>query len=196
MGGNRSGEVRTYLNLFLTFVIGGLWHGASWMFVIWGALHGAALIVHRVWKSFGFTLSKWIAWLVTFNFINITWIYFRAKDLESANRILTGMIDVKTILGVETSSIPTDKLAWAGTTTDLLIKILPNGIFFNIFAYVMFALAFIIISQKNTSEISKYLTPTITRLNNRQLVYSALLFAISCLVMFSSTSSVFLYFNF
>jgi D-alanyl-lipoteichoic acid acyltransferase DltB (MBOAT superfamily) len=60
LGGNRHGEINTSTNLFLTFLIGGLWHGASWMFVIWGALHGAAVVIHRAWSRTGMKLSHWI----------------------------------------------------------------------------------------------------------------------------------------
>lgn len=92
LGGNRNGELRTYTNLFSVFLIGGLWHGASWMFIIWGALHGSAIILHRVWKSFSLTMNKYIAWFITFNFINITWIFFRAENWENAKNILLGLL--------------------------------------------------------------------------------------------------------
>lgn len=91
LGGNRNGELRTYSNLFTVFLVGGLWHGASWMFVIWGALHGSAIVIHRAWKSFGFSMNKYLAWFITFNFINITWIFFRAKDWDDAYKILKAM---------------------------------------------------------------------------------------------------------
>jgi D-alanyl-lipoteichoic acid acyltransferase DltB (MBOAT superfamily) len=92
LGGNRNGELRTYSNLFTVFLVGGLWHGASWMFVIWGALHGTAIVIHRAWKSLGFSMNKYLAWFITFNFINITWVFFRAKDWGSAEKIITAMI--------------------------------------------------------------------------------------------------------
>lgn len=91
LGGNRKGEWHTYTNLFSVFLIGGLWHGASWMFVIWGALHGIAIVMHRMWKQLGLTMNSLLAWFITFNFINITWIFFRAKDWDHASNILQGM---------------------------------------------------------------------------------------------------------
>lgn len=66
LGGNRCGSSRLYVNLILTFILGGLWHGASWLFIIWGALHGGAIVVHRIWRQAGFSLPKWAAWLSTF----------------------------------------------------------------------------------------------------------------------------------
>lgn len=82
MGGNRKGNARTYGNLFVTFLLGGLWHGAAWTFVIWGALHGLALTIHRLWTRMGLTMPKFLGWLCTFAFINLAWIVFRAPSME------------------------------------------------------------------------------------------------------------------
>jgi alginate O-acetyltransferase complex protein AlgI len=92
LGGSRVAEPRVCGNLFIVFLLGGLWHGASWMFIIWGALHGAALVIHRLWSRSGFALPTPIAWFVTFNFVNIAWVFFRAKDMTSATKVLSGMI--------------------------------------------------------------------------------------------------------
>ena len=92
LGGNRKGELHTYANLFTVFLIGGLWHGASWMFVIWGALHGFAIVIHRAWQQTGLSMNKWLAWFITFNFVNIAWIFFRAKDWAQVTKILNGMV--------------------------------------------------------------------------------------------------------
>ena len=91
LGGNRKGEVRTYSNLFTTFLLGGIWHGAGWTFVFWGMLHGLALVVHRIWKKLGFTMPIIFAWFITFNFINIAWVFFRALNFEAAIKVLKGM---------------------------------------------------------------------------------------------------------
>jgi D-alanyl-lipoteichoic acid acyltransferase DltB (MBOAT superfamily) len=91
LGGNRKTELRTYTNLFTTFVLGGIWHGAGWTFVFWGILHGLALVVHRLWKKLGFKMNVVLAWFITFNFINIAWVFFRAVNFESAIKVLKGM---------------------------------------------------------------------------------------------------------
>lgn len=85
------GYWRTYRNLLATFLLGGLWHGAAWTFVFWGFLHGIALIIHRIWKNLGFCLPKVLAWIITFNFINFTWIFFRAKEWDDALKVIKGM---------------------------------------------------------------------------------------------------------
>uniref|UniRef100_UPI00082497B8 MBOAT family O-acyltransferase n=1 Tax=Aliarcobacter cryaerophilus TaxID=28198 RepID=UPI00082497B8 len=98
LGGNRKGEFRTYTNLLATFLIGGLWHGAGWTFIIWGALHGIALAIHRFWQSLGFKMNKILAWFITFNFINITWIFFRAKEWDDAIKVLSSMFSLDNVV--------------------------------------------------------------------------------------------------
>ena len=98
LGGNRIGPLVTYSNLMVTFIIGGIWHGAGWTFLLWGFLHGFALVINRLWNTFGFKLWTWIAWLVTFNFVNITWVFFRAKEWDDAIKILSGMFAIDNIV--------------------------------------------------------------------------------------------------
>ncbi|WP_323668159.1 MBOAT family O-acyltransferase [Aliarcobacter butzleri] len=98
LGGNRKGNIRTYVNLITTFLLGGLWHGAGWTFIIWGLLHGIALAIHRLWQSLGFRMNKILAWFITFNFINITWIFFRAKDFESAMKVFGSMFSFDNVV--------------------------------------------------------------------------------------------------
>ena len=100
LGGNRKGSLRTGLNLIITMALGGLWHGASGRFIIWGLLHGAGLIVNKIWGYF-FTaplrkmkLVTLLQIFLTFNFISFTWIFFRAESNSDAlmiiNKIFTG----------------------------------------------------------------------------------------------------------
>lgn len=99
LGGNRQGELRRHCNLFITMVLGGLWHGAGWNFVIWGALHGAFLIVHNGWKSLSKKLGlgsptlagRFLGGFLTFICVVFAWVYFRSPDLTTANRIVIGM---------------------------------------------------------------------------------------------------------
>ena len=98
LGGNRKGGFRTYNNLMATFVLGGLWHGAAWTFVFWGFLHGLALMVQVFWSKLGIKLWTWLAWLITFNFVNITWVFFRAKEWDDAVKVLGSMFSLDNII--------------------------------------------------------------------------------------------------
>ena len=92
LGGNRKGKLRQYFNLFITMVLGGLWHGASWNFVFWGALHGLGLMFDKFWLSLGISktrIMKVIGVIVTFNFVSFAWIFFRARTFADAGLILT-----------------------------------------------------------------------------------------------------------
>jgi len=98
LGGNRRGVTRTYVNLALTMLLGGLWHGASWNFVIWGALHGFYLIVERLLKArfkdvslFGSSAFKGLMYLSTFLAVTVTWIFFRAESLSGALVLLQAL---------------------------------------------------------------------------------------------------------
>ncbi len=95
LGGNKKGDFITCRNLFLTFLIGGLWHGAGWTFVIWGALHGVAVVIHRLWQMTKIVLPKPIAWFMTILFVNFTWVYFRAPDVGVANKIVYTMCAIE-----------------------------------------------------------------------------------------------------
>jgi len=93
LGGSKISNVITYRNLFIVFLIGGLWHGAAWTFVVWGAMHGVATVVHRMWLRTGIKMSKFLAWFLTFNFVNVTWVFFRAKSFDDALKVLGGMMN-------------------------------------------------------------------------------------------------------
>lgn len=91
LGGNQKGFSRTLINLFVTFLIGGIWHGAAWTFVAWGALHGFALVIERLISKAGIKINKWISIPATFLFVNMAWIFFRALSFNDAWKVLSGM---------------------------------------------------------------------------------------------------------
>lgn len=95
LGGNRSGSVRTYVNLMLTMLLGGLWHGAAWTFVFWGGLHGVFLMIERFLKKrITITINAWngiLLALLTYTCVNITWVFFRAREVDTAIDMLLSM---------------------------------------------------------------------------------------------------------
>jgi len=86
LGGNRGGPRKTLRNLMLTMLLGGLWHGAAWTFVIWGGIHGGAMSIERWTREHfsGFHIPAWLAWLITFHVVCLAWIFFRSPDLSTA----------------------------------------------------------------------------------------------------------------
>ena len=101
LGGNRKGETSTYINIMITFLIGGLWHGAGWTFIIWGGIHGTALCIQRAWKKLNIQIPKLLAIFITFNIVNIAWIFFRAKSLQDAINVCNAMVGFNTIKGIK-----------------------------------------------------------------------------------------------
>ncbi|SUD81149.1 membrane bound O-acyl transferase, MBOAT [Pseudomonas aeruginosa] len=172
----------------------------SWWPMAWSKLDvcdmGGAGMVERLsstecGKNLGMSMPRPLAWVVTFLFVNITWVFFRATSMQEAMSILGGMIDIRSISSESLAEIPTSDLAWAGVISDKLLQFLPIGVVANSLCYGMIAAAFLIISQKNSFELS-----TTGRIGNLKAIYMSILF---CLAMYStlqSTSTVFLYFNF
>lgn len=178
LGGNRGAKYRTYLNLFATFLIGGLWHGASWMFVIWGALHGAALVLHRVWNELGFKMRPLVGWFATFMFINFTWVFFRAETLSDATKVLTGMVGGLSFVDFLDLKFVMPVYSFLSDNFQLI--------------YVLVAF-FSVLVLRNSSEYFQK-----GRVNFRIMIISGLILALVFLLYFheSTSESQFLYFNF
>ena len=102
LGGSRKGKIRTYINLILTMVIGGIWHGANWTYVIWGLLHGVALAIHKLWMTITKSREKAHHWIgtaisivLTFLFTTFCWIFFRSDSIASAWTYISGMFSFR-----------------------------------------------------------------------------------------------------
>ena len=178
LGGNRKGSTRTYLNLMATFLVGGLWHGAGWTFVFWGFLHGAATIVHRFWQRLGFSLPRIAAWFLTFNFVNVTWVFFRAKTWGDAREVLAAMFGMKGFM-VTTQF---DKL---GINFGSLVFMHVNRSIFTVLAACLFAA----VALRNSNELSLRFIPN---WKNAVLVIAIAFYTLLSL----HNVTEFLYFNF
>ncbi len=186
LGGNRQGSFRTYNNLMITFIIGGLWHGAGWTFVFWGFLHGMALIIHRMWSHLNFRLWSWLGWFITFNFINITWVFFRAENWEDATKVLKNMFNLNNIILPEQLS---EKLAFLNNyniefgayleNIDGSTKTIPM---------IIIILFMILLSKNSIQKLQKF------QLNYRTVLFTVITFFIGIISL--DKVSEFLYFNF
>jgi len=189
LGGNRKGSFRTYTNLMATFILGGLWHGAGWTFVFWGFLHGFALAVHRGWQTLGFKMWDWLAWIVTFNFVNIAWVFFRAKEWDDAIRILNAMFfgDIKLSL---TFIHDISFLFNTSFHNDVSFIIKDTEINEISILYSLFALIIVVLFKNTNTYISE------NRISFKELLFASLLFTMAIITSVISSSNVFLYFNF
>jgi alginate O-acetyltransferase complex protein AlgI len=104
LGGNRKGKFRTYVNLTITMLLGGLWHGANWTFVVWGAMHGFALALHKFWmdinKDKGIKIPGFLGWSMTYVWVCFAWVLFRAQNFSTAVLIMRKMLFIDSV-GVE-----------------------------------------------------------------------------------------------
>ena len=91
LGGNKLGKKRKYLNLFITMVIGGIWHGAGYTFAVWGILHGLYLCINHYYRQLGLKINNILSWLITFIAVVISWVFFRSPDIQTALNILRSM---------------------------------------------------------------------------------------------------------
>ena len=187
LGGNRNGEARTYTNLFTTFLLGGIWHGAGWTFVFWGVLHGMALVVHRAWHELGFKMNTILAWFITFNFINIGWVFFRAKEFEDAIKVLKGMLGMT---GINLPNALSSKLSFLsryGVEFGNLIAGIGGDGYYALM-WVMSGMV-LVLAFKNSMELLNTF-----KISKKTVLFSGVLFAVGILSM--NKVSEFLYFNF
>ncbi|MEH6559633.1 MAG: MBOAT family protein [Oceanicoccus sp.] len=193
LGGNRKGSLSTYLNLLATFIIGGLWHGAAWTFIIWGCLHGGALVINKMWQRTGYRLHSIVAWLVTFLFVHIAWIFFRSETLDEAFRVIKGLLDFDSIAlsqgFADQISAASD---WHGLqnlslTTSSTTPEWPVLACLLILAATLYC--------RNSIELLRTLLSMDTIKQSTILKYS-LTMAIGSVFLFTSSAEVFLYFNF
>jgi D-alanyl-lipoteichoic acid acyltransferase DltB (MBOAT superfamily) len=111
LGGNRGGRAKTYRNLLITMVLGGLWHGAAWPFVLWGAFHGVGLIAEH---ALGGRLRTpgWLRWLVTFHLIVFGWILFRSQSIDLAGSFLSRL------------AVPGDATLWSAPVVLAIVVVI------------------------------------------------------------------------
>lgn len=138
LGGSRKGSFRTYVNLFIVFFITGIWHGAGNTFVLWGLLHGAAIIVHRVFHNMGYKLPRVPAWIITFVFVDIAWVLFRAPNLNIAYEVYSHMFDF--------GSLSLDQLS------NFKFALKGIGLNYQTITYVALALI-VVLTCKNSNEL-------------------------------------------
>ena len=172
LGGNRKGQIRTHLNLLITMLLGGLWHGANIKFLIWGALHGFGLIVNKLFLHFQpkqLIVPLWqkvTGWLITFHFVCFAWIFFRADSINTAFSIISNIFN-----RIDLSIAPEFIIQYAATFSILffgfLIHWLPanwkewyrgtfiqSSMVFKIFAVLIISL---LIYQFKTSDIQPFI---------------------------------------
>ncbi|GAB4529259.1 MAG: MBOAT family protein [Pleurocapsa sp.] len=163
LGGSRQGEFRRYTNLIITMLLGGLWHGAGWQFILWGGLHGVYLSVNHWWRKLKKPLPSFLAWTITFLAVIFSWVLFRAVTLHDGLQIIQAMSGLK---GIELPGETTGKLAvltnlGIGLKSWAQLNYLPEvNHSKSLSIVVLIALTFWVKFLPNTQELIKKMQPT------------------------------------
>lgn len=170
LGGGRGSEPRVAANVFITFLLGGFWHGAGWTFIVWGAIHGAALLVERLFSKVGLHLPRVIRWALTFLTVHLAWVFFRAESLPQALDILT------TMLGGNPGA--------TGGPSHVVIRDNATAVALLLFSFL------VVLVMPNSQQFTANIRPL------WKTYVAAILFGLGCFLMLVSRTEVFLYFNF
>lgn len=162
LGGNRKGRVRTVLNRLLIFLLSGLWHGASLNFLIWGGIHGLGIIVSKALAPVSVRWPKVIRFLLTFTFVNLAWVYFRAPDLPTAHAFFAqlfagGFVPVNIEFIAAATPNACNILQW------LFMRFTPLSTYYTGMVIVLSLLGFAVfasVKMKNTDERMDHFKPT------------------------------------
>ncbi|MEM6409404.1 MAG: MBOAT family protein [Pseudomonadota bacterium] len=170
LGGGRRAPARVAGNLMVTFLLGGLWHGAGWTFLIWGAIHGAALVIGRFMSPITRFVPRAVKWGVTFLIVHIGWVFFRAESVGDAVTVLSAMFGLREMSADSPSHIVL-------TQSDLAA----------FWVVIAFSIA---LALPNTHQVTRDIRPF------WKTGLAAICFGTACLAMLANKSQVFLYFNF
>lgn len=175
LGGNRVAKPRMLLNLYITFLVSGFWHGANYTFLIWGSLHGIALVAEKLFGRKNMKLPNWLRGIFVFVVVNLFWIFFRAQNLNEAITIL-----VKIFSFVGSGGTSLWSLIWANYEYGLSLSI----------GLLIFIFGEILVGSKDVNEAFLCLKPT-----QRRMAYYFILFAILAFGVLH-TAPQFIYFQF
>ena len=186
LGGNRKGNVRTYINLFIVFLLSGFWHGAAWTFVIWSVLNGIFVIITRMFRKQFEAMHPALGWMLTQGFFNLTLVFFRADTISDAIEFIKQIlyvdftnIDVHILYAFQTPAL---KFFLDGTPVTHSLPFIYVGMYY-------FLALFIVLGSRNSHQLMAAFKPTV-----KNMLWTAALIAAS--VMSLSGISTFLYFNF
>lgn len=176
LGGNRDGHHMR--NILITMFLGGLWHGAGWTFIFWGILHGFFICINHLWRKTNIQLPNVVNWFLTFNAVNLAWIFFRAESLQSAMNVIKAMFDVNRFIVPHSNGLGKYFDVFKNGE-DLLLSTSNLGV-------ILFCLLLsVFVSNKR-------------RIENINPIVAALLFSVVFLYSFTKISQIseFLYFQF
>lgn len=204
LGGSRQGKGRKYINLLITMVLGGLWHGAAWTFVIWGAAHGVLLMIAHGLKAATQSMSarmkkpiSLLGWFLTFQSVTIIWIFFRAESFTGAKNMFAGLINfessinlIRPLVNYWKGAGEYTQLMGLDTRTQLIVGKIA-------IAHLIFLFIIAVLWPRNTKTIARYEAVTDKLSVLKPLIWMILAGLLAyALYLTSSGAEPFIYFNF
>lgn len=188
LGGSRCGNIRTYINVCIVFLISGIWHGANWTFILWGGIHGVANILNRITKKFWNKVPRILRWGCTFSFVNVLWLLFRADNIGQFWNLITRMFryDGLPISTGLAKSVFVPEIGALNVCFEGVRELSLNAPHVYIIAFIMIGL---LICVKGQNVAEKEFRPSV---KNAIVITICLVWSI---ISFSSVST-FIYFNF
>jgi alginate O-acetyltransferase complex protein AlgI len=199
LGGNRYGFARSMVFVAITFLIGGLWHGAAWTFLIWGAIHGFAMIVMRIWRSLGLQMHSFFGWALTITLVTVALVFFRASDTDQA------IIVVRAMSGLNGFTISADFMNWIAINgldpRSWLSHVLPGtpASSFKNLVYLLIFWGVVLIPPNSMQMVGfvHYSGLMSFRANYRLAVFTGIIFGIAVIQLFTDQNPTeFLYYQF
>jgi len=175
LGGNRKGNVRTYVNLLIVFLLTGMWHGASWNFVFWGLFHGLFIVIERLGFSKVLDKSKFFAWIYTFALVNFGWVFFRVENIHDAFEYIKRMVK-----------------PWNYSETNVALLEIVNG--HNAFILVVAIVGMGLLQRVTTAKFAK--TVTRWKYSYVEIAYCTVLMILCLAALAGDTYNPFIYFRF
>ncbi|WP_018702980.1 MBOAT family O-acyltransferase [Anaeromusa acidaminophila] len=185
LGGNREGEAKRLRNLMITMLLGGLWHGAGWTFIVWGGLHGIYLVFNHLWKRLNKPLPRRAAWGITFVCVIVAWVFFRASNLSDALAIIQAMLGMKGII-VSSNLITMAPLLFHSLNINQGMLYVENS---GKEIGVMLLLFVVVLKMPNTQELVSLVKPT------KMVAIAIVIIAVVSIFKINKVSE-FLYFQF
>jgi D-alanyl-lipoteichoic acid acyltransferase DltB (MBOAT superfamily) len=193
LGGSQSGRAKTLRNLAVVMILGGLWHGASWTFLIWGILHGAGLAVQRLWSFAKISLPAVFAIGLTFLFVTVAWVPFRAATMSDAWRVWGGMSGLND-LGFLPQRLEESLNAWR------VLYLKTSGSAYEALPWLVLGLAIVFVAPNSMQMVGFVEGRTHWLAYNSQLLVQpvavGLVLFVTRVLMLLSHSTEFIYFNF
>lgn len=185
LGGSRCSMLRTCINVLIVFLVSGMWHGAGITFILWGLMHGIAMVLYRLFKKKIDRLPYFLTWILTFIFINITWVYFRASSINDANQLLLSVFNGGFSINAELAETLLNVIPISIITNSIPVE----GILFLLMAVLVLSVTAVCLFTRNVQEKAKAFKPTAKSLISTYIMLTYSIFSLSGV-------STFLYFNF